>query len=453
MVRIQSESQKVTIKVAFFYSANTNLFSIFEIMFIADLHTHSHYAGATSKYLCLETMYQWAIIKGIDVVSTGDFTHPAWINELEEKLQREENGFHTLKQHPEIDVLQGAKPEGRTIYFCLSTEVSCEYIEHGKQYKNHHLIYAPDFETAKLINKTLAKHGDLSIDGRPTVSLTAHQLLEIILNISPYAYFVPAHVWTPWFSVLGSKNGHSSLKDCFKDLTAELFAAETSLSADPLMCRQYTELDGLTLLSNSDAHSAYKLGREVNLLETELSYGAMFNCFKTKQGFLGTYEYYPQRGKYFNDGHRDCNIFFDAYNSPPNNICPVCNKPLTIGVSHRVRQLADRSEEQALQLVQPFKYVLPLPEIFSEIMGFSEDSMKVTAAYSKSISHFGNEFNILQQIPVEDISRYHHKLSLAIDRMRKDEKHFTAGYDGKHGRISFFNKEELVDKPRQIAMF
>ena len=422
------------------------------MFFIADLHTHSHYAGATSKYLCLETMYQWALIKGIDVVGTGDFTHPLWIKELKEKLQPAGNGFYTLKQLPELSVLPGAKPQERTIYFCLSTEVNCEYVVKGVQYKNHHLIYAPDFETAYSINKVLANYGDLSADGRPTLSLPAHELLKIILNASPKAFFVPAHVWTPWYSALGSKNGHASLQDCFKDVTNELFAVETSLSADPLMCRRYTELDQLTLLSNSDAHSAHKLGREVNLLDAELSYDGMFNAIKTKRGFLGTYEYYPQRGKYYNDGHRNCNISL-APNDAHSIICSNCGKPLTIGVAHRVEQLANRSVNEAARQVQPFKYVLPLPEIFAEIMGFSEDSLKVAKRYAKAISHFGNEFSILQQLPIEDIQRYDHKLSIAIDRLRHDQKHFTAGYDGVHGRIYFFHRPELHIKSQQMALF
>ncbi|HRO48078.1 endonuclease Q family protein [Agriterribacter sp.] len=422
------------------------------MFFIADLHTHSHYAGATSKFLCLETMYQWALIKGIDVVGTGDFTHPAWIKELEEKLQPAGNGFFTLKQLPELTVLPGARPQGRTVNFCLSTEVNCEYVVNGRQYKNHHLIYAPDFETAHRINKALAPYGDLSSDGRPTLLLPAHELLKIVLDISLRAFFVPAHIWTPWFSTLGSKNGHDSLKDCFKDVTHELFAVETSLSADPLMCRRYTELDGLTLLSNSDAHSAHKLGREVNLLDTALSYDAMFTAIKTKQGFTGTWEYYPQRGKYFNDGHRKCNISFGTEETPP-AICPVCQKPLTIGVAHRVEQLANRDEQEAARQVQPFKYVLPLPEILSEITGVGESSLKVTAMYAKAIAHFGSEFNILHQAPVEDIHRYHPKLSVAIDRLRQNKKHFTAGYDGAHGRVWFFEKAELNTKPEQMLLF
>jgi DNA helicase-2/ATP-dependent DNA helicase PcrA len=420
------------------------------MFYIADLHTHSHYADATSKFLCLETMYQWALIKGIDVVSTGDFTHPAWLKELEEKLQPQDNGFFTLKDLPEIKVLDNAKPQGRTIYFCLSTEVSCEYTIKGVLYKNHHLIYAKNFETAHHISNALSKYGNLALDGRPTLNLSAHQLLQISLGFLPKAHFVPAHVWTPWFSALGSKNGHASMEDCFKDITQELFAVETSLSADPQMCRRYSGLDRFTLLSNSDAHSAHKLGREVNLLDAELSYDGMFEAIKNKNGFLGTYEYYPQRGKYYNDGHRDCNITINP-EMEHDGICPVCNKPLTIGVGRRVEQLADRSEEEAKALIQPFKYVLPLPEIIAEIIGVKEDSKdkNVGKIYASAISCFGNEFDILQKISLTDIERHDRRLAISIARLREDKKQFTAGYDGVHGHIRFLEKKK---KPQSKQM-
>lgn len=421
------------------------------MLFIADLHTHSHYAGATSKFLCLETMYQWAVLKGIDVVGTGDFTHPAWIRELEEKLQPAGNGLYTLKQLPRFTELPGATSQGRTVYFCLSTEVNCEYTIKNKLYKNHHLVYAPDFETAHRINTALGKYGDLSLDGRPTLRLQAHELLKTVLEVSPKAYFIPAHIWTPWYSTLGSMNGHNSLQDCFKDVTGELFAVETSLSADPKMCRQYTELDKLTLVSNSDAHSAFKLGREVNLFDTELSYDGMFDAIKTRAGFSGTWEYYPQHGKYYNDGHRGCKISVST-NEVTNNTCPVCNKPLTVGVAHRVEQLTNRPREEALIDTQAFRYVLPLVEILSEIMGFSAESKAVEKKYAQAISYAGNEFNLLMHMPSEDIHRFHPILSTAIERLRRDKKRFTAGYDGEYGKIYFFEEGELR-KPEQMELF
>lgn len=423
------------------------------MFYIADLHTHSHYAGATSKDLCLETLYQWALIKGIDVVSTGDFTHPAWIKELQEKLQPNDNGFFTLKQLPASTELPGVKTIERTIYFCLSTEVSCEYEIKGKKYRTHQLIYARDFETVHRINKVLSRYGNLATDGRPSLRLQSHELFKIVLGI-PNAYLVPAHVWTPWCSSIGAMEGHNSLKDCFKDVTQELFAVETSLSADTLMCNRYDELNGLTLLSNSDAHSARNLGREVNLLNTELSYDAMFKAFKTKQGFLGTYELFPQKGKCYNMGHRDCKVSFNT-DEINDTICPVCGKPLTIGVSLRVEQLANQN--LTLEKVQPFKYVLPLPEVFAEILNIKADvplhTKSVKELYTKAISHFGNEFDILHQVPLEDILRYNHKLSIAIERLRNNEKHFTAGYDGVYGKINFFNDGELNETQKQLSLF
>lgn len=243
------------------------------------------------------------------------------------------------------------------------------------------------------------------------------------------------------------------MKNCFKDLTHEIFAVETSLSSDPLMCRRYSGLDRFTLMSNSDAHSPHKLGREVNLLNAELSYDGLFSAVKTKEGFLGTYEYYPQLGKYYNDGHRFCNISINP-EVKHNGICSVCGKHLTIGVAHRVQQLADRPSEEAAMQVDSFKYVMPLPEIFSEILGYSEDSQKVKNVYTKAISFFGNEFDILHHVPLEELQQYDRKLSIAISRLREDKKYFTAGYDGVHGRIQFFEENELrATKAKQTALF
>lgn len=424
------------------------------MFYIADLHTHSKYAGATSPDLCLETLYQWALIKGIDVVGTGDFTHPAWMKELQEKLQAAGNGFYTLKQLPATNALHNIKPQQRTVHFCLSVEVSCEYVINRKKYRTHQLIYANNFETAHRINKILSKYGNLAADGRPTLHLQSHELLNIILDI-PGAYFVPAHIWTPWCSSIGAMEGHDSLQDCFKDVTKELFAVETSLSADPQMCNRYNALDNLTLLSNSDAHSPHNLGREVNLLNTELSYDTMFNAFKTKQGFLGTYEYFPQKGKCYNTGHLNCGVTFNAEEAI--TICPVCDKPLTTGVSHRVEQLATRNANETKESVQPFKYVLPLPHVLAELLHIKADvpikTATVAKEYAKAITRFGNEFDILYNLPLEDIHRYNHKLSVAIERMRNNQKHFTAGYDGKYGNIYFFNESELKEKKTQLVLF
>jgi uncharacterized protein (TIGR00375 family) len=425
------------------------------MFYVADLHTHSKYAEATSPDLCLETLYQWALIKGIDVVSTGDFTHPAWVKELEEKLQLSGNGFYTLKQLPANDALPGIRTKGRTIYFCLSVEVSCEYFINKRKFRTHQLIYAKDFETVHRINKILSQYGNLAADGRPSLHLQSHELFKIILDI-PNAYFVPAHIWTPWCSSIGAMEGHDSLQGCFKDVTHELFAVETSLSADPQMCNRYDALDNLTLLSNSDAHSPRNLGREVNLLDTDLSYDAMFNAFKTKQGFLGTYEYIPQKGKCYNTGHRKCGVSLRA-DEIDDIICPVCGKPLTIGVSHRVEQLANKNVIESTRNIQLFKYVLPLPEVLAEIKSIKNNTpvktKTVQEIYTKAISYFGNEFDILHHVSLEDIHRYHPKLCMAIERLRNNQKHFTAGYDGEYGRIYFFNEGELNAKPAQMALF
>jgi DNA helicase II / ATP-dependent DNA helicase PcrA len=425
------------------------------MFYIADLHVHAHYAGATSKYANLETLYQWAQVKGIDLIGTGDFTHPAWINELQEKLQPAGNGFYLLKNAPLAPALPGIKVQHKNIHFCLSAEVCCVYTLNGKEYSNHHLLYAPDFKTALQINKRLSQFADLSVDGRPTLPITAQQLFAIILEIGKGAHFVPAHIWTPWFSTLGSKNGHSSLHDCFGDLTKELFAVETSLSADPLMCRQYSALEGLALMSNSDAHTAHKLGREANLFDTEFSYTAMFNAVKNKTGFLGTYEFYPPHGKYFNDGHRKCGISLSAYNAEhQKNICNVCGKPLTLGVAHRVQQLADKSLTVAALTTPAFKYVVPLPEMFAEILGYGEESNKVKHAYTKAISTFGNEFNLLLNAPLQDVERHNRLLAIAVNSLRQSKINSIPGYDGIYGSVHFFEKEALqIKKSKQLNLF
>jgi len=262
--------------------------------YIADLHVHSSYSRATSKTLNLETLYQWAAIKGIHVVGTGDFTHPRWFQELQEKLIPDGNGFYKLKNPPPALM----RSQAIDTHFCLSTEVSCIYKEGNRLYKNHNLLYAPDFETVAKINSKLATIGNLAADGRPILGLSARNLLEIILEASDRAYLIPAHVWTPWFSALGSKAGYDSIEKCFKELAPYIFALETGLSSDPAMNRRVSALDRYTMVSNSDAHSPQNLGREANLFDTDYTYDGLFRALKTQQGFLGTLEFFPQEGKY-----------------------------------------------------------------------------------------------------------------------------------------------------------
>lgn len=422
------------------------------MFFIADLHIHSHYAKATSKDLNLETLYQWAQAKGIHLIGTGDFTHPGWLQELEEKLVPDGSGFFRLKHPPEAPAMPGLKITNIDVRFCLSAEVSCVYHYDGLLRKNHHLIYVPDIDTAKRLNVRLSDKGDLAADGRPTISLSSRDLLEVVLNVSPKAHLVPAHVWTPWFSTLGSRGGYESVAACFRDLTPHIFALETGLSSDPEMNRKWSELDSYTMLSNSDAHSPQKIGREVTLFDKEMSYDALFDAVKTGNGFRGTYEFFPEEGKYFQDGHRNCGISFTPRQSRKHNdICPVCRKPLTIGVLNRVEKLSDRTETLTSS---GFRYIIPLPEILAELNGVSATSKKVNEAYRSVLSALGNECSILHEVPVEDITRYQPILGEAIRRMRQQEVKRIAGYDGVYGSIRLFGDDELnAPKPKQLSIF
>ena len=425
--------------------------------FTADLHIHSHYAAATSKFLNLETLYQWALIKGVHVIGTGDFTHPAWFSELKEKLLPDGNGFFILKDPPK-SLPHEIKDRGEQVRFCLSTEINCETFEYGKFRRVHNLVYAPDFETAAKISRKLSTICDLTEDGRPTVQLSSKDLLEITLESSPHAYFVPAHIWTPWFSLLGSAYGYDSVEQCFGALTSYIFALETSLSADPVMCNKLSGLDRFTLMSNSDAHSMANIGREINRFDTAMDYYSMFEAVRCKKGFLGTYEFIPSLGKYYYDGHRNCKVSLSPEKSNEiNHICPACGKSITIGTLGRCGTLADRQEQpdrQEQRAIQAFEYTMPLSEILSGIHGVSKTSKKIDHEFSRIISSLGNEFEVLHQIAVEDIRKRDHILALAVSRLRSRQFQVVPGYDGHYGKIVFFDDKELERlRQPQISLF
>ncbi len=425
------------------------------MFYIADLHVHSHYSRATSKNLNLESLYQWARIKGIQVVGTGDFTHPKWFSELKEKLEPDGSGLFRLKNPPADIALPGAKVHDKEVRFCLSSEISSIYKYGDKVRKNHNLVYAPDFETVSRINARLSAIGNLNADGRPILGLPSRDLLEIVTECSDRAYLVPAHVWTPWFSTLGSKGGYDSIDECFRDLSSHVFAIETGLSSDPAMNWKWSALDRFTLISNSDAHSPQKLGREANLFDTECSYDGLFNALKTQKGFLGTYEFFPEEGKYHLDGHRNCGVILSPEESIQNRgICPVCGKPLTIGVLNRVETLSDRTEPHKPESAAGFRYIIPLPEVLAELKGSGPESKTVMQAYQQAISAFGNEFTLLNDAPVEDIKRYGEPvLAEAIRRMRSGNVNPQAGYDGVYGVIRIFEEGELAKLSGQLHLF
>lgn len=426
-----------------------------DIMFyIADLHLHSHYSRATSKDLNLETIYQWARIKGIHVAGTGDFTHPSWFRELKEKLEPDGTGFFRLKNPPK-DV-PGFACTDIDVRFCLTSEISSVYRHGDRLRKSHNCVYAPDFETVARINARLGQIGNLAADGRPVLGLPSRDLLEIVLETSGDAHLIPAHIWTPWFSMFGSRSGYDSVNECFRDLAGHIFALETGLSSDPEMNWRLSMLDPYALVSSSDAHSPQKLGREANLFDTERSYYGMFDALKTRKGFLGTYEFFPQEGKYHMDGHRRCNVCFEPEESRKHrNICPVCGQPLTIGVLHRVTELSDRKQSQRPEGAAGFHYIIPLPEILAEIKNVSPSSKAVSQLFQQTISSFGNEFTLLREAPVEDIGKKAgFVVAEAIRRMRAGQVRPQGGYDGEYGLIKIFGDGELAQlRTGQMSLF
>jgi uncharacterized protein (TIGR00375 family) len=426
--------------------------------FIADLHVHSKYSRATAKNLDLENLYIAAQLKGVTVVGTGDFTYPAWSEEISEKLVETEPGLFKLKAElaRQCDAQVPESCRG-PVRFMLVTEISNIYKKNGRTRKNHNLVFAPDIETARQFSNRLDKIGNIKSDGRPILGLDARDLLETLLETSADAFLIPAHIWTPWFSVLGSKSGFDSIEECFEDLTAHIFAVETGLSSDPAMNWRVSSLDGFTLVSNSDAHSPLNLGREANLFDTELSYPAIKSVLQTgdPDQFLGTFEFYPEEGKYHIDGHRACGIsFWPATTLKHEGLCPVCGKPLTLGVLYRVEELADRKEGQKPSRSAPYFSIIQLKDILSEIFRVGPNSKKVNQAYQSALDKLGSEFNILQNLDSAAIEKA--GISLlpeAVERMRHQEINVIPGFDGQYGRVKIFKDHERARLMGQKSLF
>ena len=420
--------------------------------FIADLHVHSHYSRATSKDMSPEGIWKWAQLKGISVIGTGDFTHPQWLKELNEKLHPLGNGLFSLKKEFQaIDVPESCKAD---VSFILSAEVSCIYSKNGKTRKIHAVILAPDFASAARLNLALTKIGNLHSDGRPILGLDAKELLKITLEASPDMLFIPAHAWTPHFSVFGAVSGFDSLEECFEELTPHIYAIETGLSSDPLMNWRLSALDRITLVSNSDAHSAAKIGREANILDTEQSYPAISHALKTRQGFLGTIEFFPEEGKYHFDGHRDCGVSMSPDETIHHDyLCPVCNRKVTVGVMHRVEKLADRNLGFKPDGAPGYTSIIPLPEIISEALHVGPSSKKVNAAYFGLLEKLGNEFTILLETPIEEIERASSPIiAEAVSRMRTGNVHIAPGYDGEFGKVRIFEEVERKEIKGQMKL-
>jgi len=416
--------------------------------FHADLHVHSKYSRATSRNLDLEHLAAWACRKGIGVVGTGDFTHPAWCAELKQKLVPAEPGLYRLRDDIEQAIAQTLPPVCRaSVRFMLEVEISTIYKKADRTRKVHHLIYAPDFETVDRMSARLARIGNIASDGRPILGLDSRDLLEIALESGPHTYLVPAHIWTPWFAALGSQSGFDSIAECYGDLADRIFAVETGLSSDPPMNWRVSFLDRYRLTSNSDAHSPGKLGREATTFDCERDYFAIKHALETGHGYVGTVEFFPDEGKYHLDGHRKCEVRLTPKETLAHGgRCPVCGEPLTVGVEHRVEVLADRSEAQALPppTAGTVSNFVPLPEILSELTASGAASRAVVRGYDQAIAKLGSELSILQSVPVEDIARTGSPLlAEAITRLRAGRVICEAGYDGEYGVIRLFEDSEL----------
>lgn len=417
------------------------------MFFYADLHIHSKYSRATSKNCDLENLAIWAKKKGLDVISTGDFTHPAWFEEIKEKLIPAGDGVFRLK--PEIEKQIYKNSDSEPVKFILSVEISTIYKKGDKTRKVHHVVFVPNMEAAQNFRQKLGAIGNINSDGRPILGLDSRNLLETTLESGENSFIIPAHIWTPWFSVLGSKSGFDSIEECYEDLSEHIFALETGLSSDPEMNWRVSKLDKYRLVSNSDAHSPSKLAREATVFDTNPDYFSIMNALKTGNGYVGTVEFFPEEGKYHEDGHRKCNVCLTPEESNKlNGLCPVCGKPMTIGVLNRVCELADRTADSTFKpdnAGQVYSLV-PLPEIISEILGVGPSSKSVTNEYERLINKFGSELSILRQVPIDDISKDFPLLGEGISRLRDGKVIKQAGYDGEYGIIRLFEKEELVKK-------
>ncbi|MEI8190110.1 MAG: endonuclease Q family protein [candidate division NC10 bacterium] len=418
------------------------------MIFIADLHIHSYLSRACSPRLRPERLHEWCQLKGVSVLATGDFTHPAWFSELQEKLVPAEPGLFALKpelaRRVDADVPASCRAPVR---FVLEVEISCIYKKNGKVRKVHHLVYAPSFDAASRINARLGKIGNIRSDGRPILGLDSRDLLELVLDSSEEAHLVPAHAWTPHFAVFGSESGFDSIEECFEDLTPRIFAVETGLSSDPPMNWRVSGLDCVALISNSDAHSPEKIAREANVFDTDLSYRGIFEAIRANDHsrFIKTIEFFPEEGKYHADGHRKCGVLLSSKETlRRKGLCPVCGSPVTVGVLHRVEKLADRKNGFKPAGVPGFERVVPLKEVLGQTLRVGPASVKVEAQYRRLLSLFGSELGILRETPLDRLDAEGFPLlALALRRMRAGTARLQPGYDGEYGVVSLLGEKDF----------
>jgi len=392
--------------------------------FIADLHIHSRFSRATSREMDIPSIARYAKKKGIGLVATGDFTHPEYMKSLRRHLAPGPDGLYVHEN----------------THFIVNVEVNNIYSAHGRLRRIHKLIFVPSLEAAERVSAMLARYGKLESDGRPTLSISTYEMLLRVMELDEQAFLVPGHIWTPWFSLYGSNSGFDNLEECFGDLSREIFAVETGLSSDPPMNWLLSSLVRRTLVSNSAAHSPSRLGREANVFHCELDYPTLREVLRTKDRarFLYTIEFFPEEGKYHYDGHRACKVCLaPEESSASGDICPVCGRKVTVGVLHRVMELADRKPADVPDNVIPYKHLVPLEEIISEATGHGRDTGAVQKTYEDMLAALGSEFDILLDAPVDAIRQQAgDKIALGIERMRRGEVEKEPGYDGVFGRIS-----------------
>ncbi len=415
-------------------------------MFIADLHIHSKYSRATSKDMEVTTLYKWAKWKGIKVLGTGDFTHPHYLAELKKDLEPLGNGLFKLKN------------KGDEVYFMLTSEVSNIFSAQGKGRRIHTLILAPSFEVVDKINKQFSRRGDLLADGRPTFGFNLKELVKMVLDVSSDCLLVPAHAWTPWYGLLGANGGFDSIEEAFENETKNIYAIETGLSSDIAMNWRLSALDKISLISNSDAHSPHKIGREANVFTCECDYYEIIDTIKKKDKdrFLCTIEFYPQEGKYHYDGHRKCNVSFSPQQTKEHNyLCPVCKQRLTVGVMHRVETLADRPQGFRPPNAIPEIHLIPLEEIIAEAVNRQVGTKTVREEYERLVNH-APEFEILLKLPLDELAHFvPPKILEGIIRVREGNVLITPGFDGVYGEIKIFPESKKTKKEpiKQAGLF
>lgn len=428
------------------------------MQFIIDVHLHSRFARATSRDLNPANLHKWSALKGVDVVGTGDYTHPAWFAELSEQLEPAAEGLYQLEPGRRAAV-ERALPERcrRAVRFMLSVEISTIYKKGDKTRKIHHVVILPTLEAAARLNRRLGAIGNLHSDGRPILGLDSRDLLEICLEADENALFIPAHIWTPHFAVLGASSGFDSLEECYGDLLPHIFAVETGLSSDPPMNWRLSALDRYAIVSNSDAHSPQKLAREATCFDTECSYQGIYSALKDRDlaRFLGTLEFYPEEGKYHYDGHRKCAVCYKpAQTLAAAGICPVCGRKLTVGVLHRVERLADRPEGFRPAVAPPYEYLIPLDEVIGAAIGAGPKTKKVRAVYDRLLAEIGPELEVLRRAGLGAIESCGGPLvAEGVRRMRCGEVEIYPGHDGEYGVISVFSEEERTRLKGQGALF